>query len=399
MNRKEIIEKEAKYLVNTYKRPDVVFVRGEGPYLFDSEGGRYLDFASGICVNALGHSDSEWVEGVCAQLKKLVHVSNLYHTGENVELAEFLVNQSFADRVYFSNSGAEANEAALKFSKKWARKNDSPDKVNVVSFEGGFHGRTAGALSLTHKHNYRSPFEPLVPGVRFAPFNDIDAAKELIDDKTCAVFVEPVQGEGGIHEADKGFLTELKKICREHSAVLVFDEIQCGLGRTGSLWAYERYGVTPDIMTLAKPLAGGLPIGATLVTDDVARVIEPGDHGSTFAGGPLVCRAALIVLERLAKKGFMENVRKRSVQLMEGIKSLGSSVVKEVRGAGLLVGVEMDMDDVAPIIDSCREKGLLIIKAGPTVLRLTPPLTVEEQHVKEALKILADSLKKETKLN
>lgn len=278
----EVIAGEARYLVQTYVRPARVFTHGEGAYLFDAAGKRYLDFAAGIAVNSLGHADPEWAQAVAEQAGRLAHVSNLYHTAEHVQLAQRLVENSFADRVFFCNSGTEANEAALKFARKYAlvRAAGAAPGTRIIAFEHGFHGRTIGALSVTAKAQYREPFEPLMPDVCFLPLNDFGALAAAFDGHVCAAIVEPLQGEGGVNPASAEFLRELRRLCDECGALLIFDEVQCGLGRTGSLWAHTAANVYPDIMTLAKPLAGGLPIGAVLVTDAVAAVLQPGDHGS-----------------------------------------------------------------------------------------------------------------------
>ncbi len=397
MDAKEIIAGEAKYLVGTYIRPEVVFSRGQGAYLFDHEGRRYLDFAAGIAVNALGHADPGWVQAVSEQAASLTHVSNLYHTAPHVELARRLVENSFADRVFFCNSGSEANETAYKFARKYARISQGAEngsiftKSKIVAFSASFHGRTMGALSTTYKRNYRAPFGPLVPGVTFADFNDLASAEAAIDDDVCAVVVEPVQGEGGVNPAEATFLQGLRELCDHHQALLVFDEVQCGLGRTGFLWAHQRYGVLPDIMTLAKPLAGGLPIGASLVTEDVAQAIVPGDHGSTFAAGPLVCRAAQVVFDRVSQPAFLNAVREKGQYLRDLLTDLPTDKVRAVRGAGLLVGVQMDQP-VAPIVTAARGRGLLIINAGEDVLRLCPPLIVSREQIETAVSILGECL-------
>lgn len=391
MNAQEIIQAESKYVLQTYTRPSVVFTHGAGLKLYDSEGNEYLDFSSGIAVTALGHSDAEWATAVAEQAAKLTHISNLYHSEPQVQLAQNLVENSFADKVYFCNSGAEANEAALKFAKKYAKTNFGNSKTKIVAFSGGFHGRTVGALSVTYKEQYREPFSPLMPNVTFAIFNDLDGAKSAIDDDTCAVIVEPIQGEGGVNPANPIFLEGLRQLCDETNALLIFDEIQCGLGRTGSLWAYEHYGVLPDIMTLAKPLAGGLPIGATLVTQKVADVMKPGDHGSTFAAGPLVCAAANVVFNRVNKAKFLAQVQFHGSYLQHRLKTLESDKIVAVRGEGLLVAAELNME-VAPIISQAREKGLIVINAGTNVLRLAPALTVSKSEIDTAVNILAACL-------
>jgi predicted acetylornithine/succinylornithine family transaminase len=389
---REIIEAESKSIVRTYVRPDIVFTHGQGVYLFDAEGKRYLDFAAGIAVSALGHADEGWVAAVSEQAGKLTHVSNLYHSAPAVELATRLVKHSFADKVFFCNSGSEANETALKFARKYAwshGKNQFGGKSEVVAFSGGFHGRTMGALSMTYKENYRRPFEPLVPGVTFATFNDLDSAGAAITTNTCAVIVEPIQGEGGIHPASIEFLQGVRTLCDQNQALLIFDEVQCGLGRTGYLWAHEAYGVIPDIMTLAKPLAGGLPIGAALVTQAVADVMKPGDHGSTFAAGPLVCRAAQVVFDRVSQPEFLQNVRDNAAYLLHRLQTLESDTIVDVRAAGLLIGMELNVPASGPIA-AAREKGLIIINAGENVLRLAPPLIVNKDEIDVAVRILDD---------
>lgn len=392
MDAEQLIRDEKRWLVQTYRRPPLVFTRGQGCSVFDSQGRRYLDFASGIAVTALGHSHPAWVQAVQQQSAQLAHVSNLYHTEPAVKLAGRLVEHSFADRVFFSNSGAEANEAALKFARKWAFKLHGEDKRDLIAFEGSFHGRTLGALSLTHKPAYRQPFQPLVPGVRFAPLNDLPAVERLFDDRVCAVFVEPIQGEGGVHPAEAEFLRGLRRLCDQCQALLVFDEIQCGLGRTGKLWAHEWSGVEPDIMTLAKPLAGGLPIGATLVTEPVARTIEVGDHGSTFAAGPLVCRAACAVFDEVAQPELLQAVESRGEQLRAGLLQIAGERVVELRGRGLMLGVELD-GPVKPLMEAALARGLLVINAGERVLRICPPLTIDAELIDEGLEILVECLK------
>jgi predicted acetylornithine/succinylornithine family transaminase len=390
MNTSDIIQTEAKTIVQTYVRPEVVFTHGEGAYLFDAQGERYLDFASGIAVTALGHADPEWVAAVADQAAKLTHVSNLYHTQPSVELAKRLTDHSFADKVYFCNTGSEANETALKFARKWAKTASNTaheDKWEIVAFSGGFHGRTMGALSTTYKEKYRQPFGPLIPGVSFADFNDLESAAQAISANTCAVIVEPVQGEGGINVANPEFIQGLRALCNQHDALLIFDEIQCGLGRTGHLWAHEAYGIAPDIMTLAKPLAGGLPIGAALVTEDVAAVMKPGDHGSTFAAGPLVCRAAHVIFDRVNQPEFLGGVRDNGAYLQHRLRTIESDTIVSVRGSGLLVGVELNQT-AGELVSAARDKGLLVISAGENVLRLAPPLIVGRDEIDVAVNVI-----------
>lgn len=391
MKTTDLIADAAKYLVPTYNRPEVIFTHGEGVYLYDSEGNRYLDFMAGIAVDALGHADPEWVAAVSQQAALLTHTSNLFHTAPQLELARRLVENSFADRVFLSNTGSEANETAIKFARKYARVKGHPTKTGLVAFSGSFHGRTVGALSVTYKAKYREPFEPLMPGVSFAPFNDLAAARDLINEETCAVIVEPIQGEGGVNPAETTFLRGLRAACDAVGALLIFDEVQCGLGRTGYLWAHEGYGVTPDMMTLAKPLAGGLPLAAVLVTEAVAQVMQPGDHGSTFAGGPLVCKAAQVVFDRINQPKFLAAVRENGDYLQHRLHALESDQIVAVRGAGLLVGVELKTA-AAPIQTTARHQGLLIINAGDNVLRLCPPLIIGREQIDTAVEIIGRCL-------
>jgi predicted acetylornithine/succinylornithine family transaminase len=388
----EIMQKEGQYVLGTYPRAPFVFEKGAGMYLYDTDGKQYLDFGAGIAVNALGHAHPDVVAAIQEQAAQLSHVCNLYHTAPHAELAEALCQASFADKVFFSNSGAEAVEAALKFARKYALETSGPGKSKVVAFEGGFHGRTYGALSLTAREKYQAPFRPLVPGVSFAPYNDIAAAEKLIGPETCAVIVEPVQGEGGIHAATPEFITFLRRQCDKVGALLIFDEIQCGLGRTGKLWAHEHYDVKPDVMTLAKALGGGLPIGATLLTGTVAETVSMGDHGSTFGGGPVVCRAAQVVLETVSDPEMLAHVAAMGAYLAEKLVEMDSPHIQEIRVCGLMVGVQMDID-VRPLLGKGYEAGILLLNAGTNVLRLLPPLVVEREHVDvciEALEAILD---------
>ncbi|MCA9987867.1 MAG: acetylornithine transaminase [Anaerolineales bacterium] len=390
MNAQEVIQNEAQYVLQTYGRPDIVFTHGEGCYLYDTEGNKYLDMNAGIAVTALGHSDKLWAEAVADQAGKLTHISNLYHNAPQAELAKKLVESCFADRVFFCNSGAEANEAALKFARKYINEQGHPNKTKIVAFSAGFHGRTIGALSVTYKEKYRAPFAPLMPDVTFIEYNDIDAAKATIDADTAIVIVEPVQGEGGVRPAKQGFLQALRDLCDQHGAILIFDEVQCGLGRTGRLFAHEVYGVEPDMMTLAKPLAGGLPIGAALMTQKIADVIKPGDHGSTFAGGPLVCRAGSLVLDRVSDPDFLAHVQEMGNYMLESLQqALPPDKVVDVRGMGLMVGVQLNTA-VAPIVPKAAAKGVLVINAGEDVIRLVPPLIINKEQIDEAVSVLSE---------
>jgi acetylornithine/N-succinyldiaminopimelate aminotransferase len=297
-----------------------------------------------------------------------------------------LCQASFADRVFFCNSGSEAVDGALKFARKWARTNFGPSKTAVVAFEHSFHGRTFGALSVTNKEKYRAPFEPLVAGVTFVPFNDANAAGQAISDQTCAVIVEPVQGEGGIFAAESAFLQALRRLCDAHNALLIFDEVQCGLGRTGTLWAHKPSGVSPDLMTLAKPLGGGLPIGAILLTQQAADVIGPGDHGSTFAANSLVTAVAQVIFRRLSDPAFLSSVREKGEYLGQGLRSLQAkhATVIEIRGRGLMWGLDLSVK-AEEVVNRGYEEGLILVSAGENILRLVPPLIVEKSHIVEAL--------------
>ena len=389
----DIIALERTYVLQTYRRPDFVLVKGEGTRVFDSEGRCYLDAVAGIAVNALGHGDPQLVATLQAAAAGLIHVSNLYHTGPQARLARALVECSSADRVFFCNSGTEAMEGALKFSRKYARERHGENKTHIVAFTNSFHGRTMGALSATATEKYRAPFEPLVPGVRFVPFNDLAAAEAAITGQVCAVVVEPVQGEGGIHIATDGFLQGLRATCDRAGALLIFDEVQCGLGRTGTLWAHETCAIRPDIMVLAKPLAAGLPMGAVLMTQAVADVMVPGDHGSTFAAGPLVCQVAHVVLERISAPEFLVAVRAKGEHLSHRLAEMARSteLVREVRGKGLMWGVECHVE-AAKVIAAGYRNGLLTCAAGTSVVRLLPPLTISAAEIDEMVDRLAAAL-------
>ncbi|XP_057953388.1 acetylornithine aminotransferase, mitochondrial-like isoform X2 [Malania oleifera] len=395
---KEVMEAEGRVLVGTYARSPVVLSSGKGCKLYDCEGKEYLDMTAGIAVNALGHGDPDWLRAVTEQANVLTHVSNVYYSIPQVELAKRLIACSFADRVFFTNSGTEANEAAIKFARKFQRFSQPDGKqlpTEFISFKNSFHGRTMGALALTSKEHYRSPFEPIMPGVTFLEYGNIKAATELIQcGKIAAVFVEPIQGEGGVYSATKEFLQSLRTACDDAGSLLVFDEVQCGLGRTGCLWAHEAYAILPDMMTLAKPLAGGLPIGAVLVTERVAAAINSGDHGSTFAGGPLVCNAAIAVLDKISNPAFLASVSEKGQYLKDMLtrKLGGNSHVRKVRGRGLIIGIELDVP-ASPLVDACRKSGLLILTAGEgNIVRLVPPLIISEQELDHAVEILSECL-------
>ncbi len=388
----EVIQKDQAYSVPVAARPDFVLARGEGVTVYDTEGKAYTDWVAGIAVNALGYGDEELTAVVNQQMNTgLIHVSGLYHTQALVELAELLCEHSFADKVYFCNSGAEANEGALKFARKLAYVNEKPNKTKVVSFTEAFHGRTMGALAITPKEKYQTPFKPMVPGAVVGEFNSIESAREVIDEDTVAVIVEPLQGEGGINIATAEFLQALRQLCDEKGATLIFDEIQCGLGRTGDLWGHSFSGISPDIMTLAKPLAGGLPVGAILTNEAVGSAMQPGDHGSTFSGGAVVMRAAEMVVNRVLSDGFLEHVKEVGDYLLDRLSEINSPHITDVRGRGLMAGIELDIAP-ADIVQKGYEHGLLLVNSGTNVIRFVPPLIVEKKHVDELVEKLTTIL-------
>jgi acetylornithine/N-succinyldiaminopimelate aminotransferase len=388
MNAQEIIALEQQYVVHTYNRPGFVLERGEGMYVYDTEGKAYLDFLGGIAVNALGHSHPVIQRVIQDQAPKLMHVSNLYHTAPHALLARDLVESSAADRVYFCNSGTEAVEACIKFARKWGKAHGG--KTAFVAFEHSFHGRTMGALALTAKARYQEPFAPLMPGVHFAPFNDLDTARELIAEvQPCGVIVEAMQGEGGVYAATDAFLQGLRAACDEHDALLICDEVQCGMGRTGTLWAYEPSGIRPDLIAVAKPLGGGLPIGVAMAAEKVAALIEPGDHGSTFAANSLICAVARAVLGTVNQPEFLAGIQDKGGYLGEALSSLPEKydTVTEVRGRGLIWGIETTLN-TADILPAGYEAGLLLGSSGEHVVRLLPPYIVETADIDKAVSIL-----------
>lgn len=393
MTAEEVIANDQRYILQTYPRANFVIERGEGCYLFDTEGRRYLDCVAGIAVNALGYGDPQVSQAIAAASNGLIHTSNLYYTRPGSELAKLLVESSFADRVFFSNSGAESVEGALKFARKYAREHHGEGKTTIVAFSGSFHGRSMGAVAVTHRDKYREPFMPVMPGVRFAPFNDLAAARAAITDDVCGVIVEPVQGEGGLSVATPEFLRGLHARCNEVGALLIMDEIQCGVGRTGTLWAHEPYGIKPDIMTIAKPLGGGLPIGAILMTQAVADAIHAGEHGTTFGGGPFVTAVAKVVFEKIADPEFLAHVRDVSDYLDEALYDFASAhpQVRELRGRGLMRGLQIE-GSAGVLREAAHDAGLLVASAGEDVVRLLPPLIIERAQVDELVQKLGQAM-------
>jgi acetylornithine/N-succinyldiaminopimelate aminotransferase len=407
MDAQAVIEQEQQYVLGVYARAPFVLERGQGSTLYDTAGRAYIDCVAGIAVNALGYGDSGLQAAMAEGLQSgLLHVSNLYHTAPHAALAELLCTTSFADKVHFCNSGAEANEGAIKFARRYGRRDGREDKTNILAFDNAFHGRTMGSLAATPRPKYQDPFKPLMPGVRFARFNDLEDARAQMDGSVCMILVEPIQGEGGIHVATPEFLAGLRALADEFDALLVYDEVQCGVGRTGHLWAHQGYcdrfcdesncgpgrcRFEPDILTAAKPLAGGLPIGAILMRQKVADVMQKGDHGSTFAGGPTITHVAHHVVGRVAEPSFLAEVRHKGQLLAEQLEELNSPHIVAVRGEGLMVGVELDIE-AAPVVGKCYDEGLLLVGAGPNVLRFVPPLVISEGEIQEAVARLGRAL-------
>jgi acetylornithine/N-succinyldiaminopimelate aminotransferase len=379
-------------VLNTYKRAPAEIVRGEGVYLYDAAGNRYLDFVSGIAVNALGYGDPGLVATLHEAADGLVHVSNLFETSPATRLAAALVERSFADKVFFCNSGAEANEGAFKFARRWAR-SVGEVKHEIVALRGAFHGRLFATLAATDRPSYRLPFRPLAAGISISERNLEDLAAALDAETVAALILEPVQGEGGVRVLDSGFIRELRALTEERQIALIFDEIQCGLGRTGTLFSYERTGIAPDIVTLAKPIAGGLPMGAILVTDEIAQTIKPGDHGTTFGGGPFVASVALHVVNRLSDPSLLAAVRENGAWLGRQLEEVARRTgrVRAVRGIGYMWGIDI-MGTASHVIDAAREAGLLVCSAGECTVRLLPPLVMTREELARGLDVLEQVL-------
>lgn len=393
----EYIKKGSEVLMNTYGHFPVCIDHGEGVYLYGNDGKKYLDFVAGIAVNSLGSAHPALTEAITKQAAKLMHCSNLYYTQEQLKLAEILTENTDFDKVFFCNSGAEAVEGALKLARKYQYMKKPEDgqsaKNEIIAMKGSFHGRTFGSLSVTAQPKYQEAFRPMLPGVKYADFNDFDSVLEAACENTAAIITEVIQGEGGLIPAEKDFLVKLRTLCDEKDIVLIFDEIQSGAGRSGELYAYQAVGVTPDIITSAKGLAGGIPVGAILACDKVASAAENGDHGSTFGGNPLTCAAGLAVMNEILNNGILENVKECGKYLTEKLNALKEKypVIKEVRGFGLMQGIELD---TAPkdIISKCIENGLLLVGAGTNVIRFVPPLIIEKEHIDEMADILDRAL-------
>jgi acetylornithine/N-succinyldiaminopimelate aminotransferase len=395
----DVVARARRLMTPNYKPQPVIFVTGEGPFLYDRDQNRYLDFAGGIAVSCLGHNHPVLAQAIAEQAKRVLHVSNLYFNQAQIDLADRLIDRSTADRIFFCNSGAEANEAALKLARRYMRTVRGENRWKFVTAKYSFHGRTWAAISATGQPNYHDGFGPLVEGFTYVPFGDLDALEAAIDDETCAVLMEPVQGEGGVLVPPEGYLRGLREVCDRKGVLLMFDEVQTGVGRTGKLWAHEHEAVRPDVFTIAKGLAGGVPIGAMLCTEEVSKGFVPGAHASTFGGNPLACRAALAVLDVVEKEGLIAHVERVGAHLRSEVDALSARVpgLTGARGRGLLAGVGVDPSviDRAAIIDRCRKLGLLITQAGPDALRFTPPYIVSRSHVDDAVATLERALKGE----
>lgn len=394
----EYIDEAESELLHTYNRYQIVLDKGDGVYLYDYNGKKYLDFVSGIAVFALGYHNESYNNALKEQIDKLIHTSNYYYNVPAIEAAKKLKAVSGMDRVFFTNSGAEAIEGAIKAARKYAYLKDGTTDHEIIAMEHSFHGRTMGALSVTGNPHYREAFEPGIGNIRFATMNDIDSVKALINEKTCAIIMETVQGEGGIHPADEAFLREIRKICDEKDILLILDEIQCGMGRTGYMFAWQKYGVKPDIMTTAKALGCGVPVGAFLLNEKVgAHSLVAGDHGTTYGGNPLVCAAVNKVLDLFETNHIIENVREVAPYLEKRLDELKEKYdfIIDRRGAGLMQGLEFDRP-VAPYINSALDKGLMLINAGQSIIRLVPPLIITKQNVDDMIAVLDTCLSGES---
>jgi len=382
-----------KVVMNTYGRQPLVLVKGEGCRVWDDQGREYLDLVAGLAVCNLGHAHPEVARAAAAQLTQLVHVSNLYYSTPMVELAELLVRLSFADRVFFANSGAEVNEGAIKLVRRYSRERFGPGRHRIICTENSFHGRTLGALSATGQSKFWQGFDPLLEGFLFVPFNDLKALAAAVDESVCAVLLEPIQGEGGVCLPDADYLKGVRRLCAENHLLLVLDEIQTGLGRTGRLFAHEHFGIQPDVMTLAKALAGGLPMGALLATAEVAGAFVPGTHASTFGGGPVIAAAATTAVSLLSDAKLLAAVRAQGDYLQKALLKLKAAfpVIRQVRGLGLMWGLEL-AGEGGPVVAACRERGVLVNCTQGNVIRLLPPLIVSTAELNRGLQVLEEAL-------
>jgi predicted acetylornithine/succinylornithine family transaminase len=385
---------EEQHLMANYSRLPVLFVHGHGTRLWDDNGKEYVDFVSGLGACVAGHCHAEIIAAVARQVSQLIHVTNLYYTRPQGELAEMLARYTFADKVFFCNSGTEANEAAIKLARKYMREVRGEDRFKVVSALRSFHGRTYGSLAATGQPAKAEPFSPLPSGFTHVPFNDLAALTEAVDDNTCAVLLEPIQGEGGVYVADTAYLKGAWEICRSKGVLFILDEVQTGMGRTGALFAHEHYGVTPDVMTVAKGLAGGLPIGALLASAEAARGFAPGDHGSTFGGNPVVCAAALAVLMVLHEEQLVDNAARVGAYFRGELAALqrGTDAISEVRGMGLMLAAELTEAKAPDIVLACLERGFVVNNIGDKILRFLPPLSISTREVDGLIAVLGELL-------
>ena len=389
MNAAQWIDKADKYIMKTYGRYPIVPVRGEGSVLWDANGKRYLDFLAGVAVNNLGHCHPKVVAALQRQAAELIHCSNYYHIPSQIELAEILCSHSFADKAFFCNSGAEANEAAIKLARKYSREKYGPERYEIITATDSFHGRTMATVSATGQEKVQRFFDPLLHGFKHVPFDDAAALEAAVSPTTCAVMLEPIQGEGGVNIPSPGYLQDVREICDRHGLILILDEVQVGMGRTGKLFAYEHFGITPDIMTLAKALAGGAPIGTMLAKDEYAAAFSPGTHGSTFGGNPLVTAAAVASVRAILEEGLLNRAEEMGEYLHGELEALQKKYpfIVEVRGIGLMIGMNLTIPG-ADIVKKGHDRGLLLNVTHDTVLRFVPPLTVSKQEVNEMIGIL-----------
>lgn len=395
LTNEEIFAKDKSDYLPVFARYNIVLDHGDGPYVYDTKGKKYIDFLAGIAVNVVGHNYKPLVDAVSKQASKMIHCSNLYYTEVQVEAAEKLKKLSGMDKVFFGNSGAEANEGAIKLARKYAT-NIDPEKIQIISALHSFHGRTLATLTATGQDHYHHGFGPLPAGFDYVPYNDIQALEAKMSDKTCAVMLEAIQGEGGVHVPDPDYLPKVRALCDKYNAVLIFDEVQCGMGRTGTFFGCQQFGVKPDIVTLAKGLAGGVPIGAFMATDKVANAFHAGDHGSTFGGNPLACAAAYVVLDALIDGNLMENAKEIGAYLQskfEEYKAKYPNLIKEVRGRGLILGMELTRPG-REIANECLDYGAIINCTAGNVLRFVPPLNITKAHVDELISVLDKVLPK-----
>lgn len=388
-----LIKEGDRYLMATYARFPLVLKQGRGATVVDADGNRYLDFVGGIAVDSLGHCDARLVKALQKQAAQLLHVSNLYYNLPQIELAKLLVTHSFADKVFFCNSGAEANEAAIKLARKFAKEKRDPSRFEIIAAKGAFHGRTLATVTATGQEKYQKGFDPLLPGFRHVPYGDPEAIEKAITPQTAAVLLEPIQGEGGVRVPPKGYLSKVREICDRHGLLLILDEVQTGIGRTGRLFAYEQEGIVPDMITLAKGLGGGVPIGAMLACAEVAASFTPGSHASTFGGNPLVCAAGIAVMKQVAQGPFLKGVRDKGSYLIKKLAQLQrkSSLIKEIRGVGLIVAIDLTIPAL-DVINKATDRGLLLNRTSEQTLRFVPPLTIRRSEIDRMIALLTEIL-------